>query len=492
MAPETPFTKLERLLSTTATSSNHPALRHSSRQYFCDSLSSAGTALRHHLGSVPHLVVFVDGRAKRCLEGATGDADTEVAALLNAFAPSVVWINAAAILGVPHGDVHASAHHLDTIQGVLREHPDAAIAVLGSGSLTDLVKHAAFLNESRQPLLSIPTALTVTAYSSSFSVLDWHGAKRTKPSRQPDATFWTAPILRAAPSQLNRAGYGDLLAKYCAYGDWYLAHFFGLTNTYTLLPFELMDSFSSELRQLAPLFSDASLSIEAIGEASAILALAGIAMNVAGETTPLSGFEHVVSHGLDFLRLQSGRPLALHGEQVALGALASTRCFDWFLNRPVPTLDNFSRTRLDESTAILNSMMLRAPFFGADEAHLTPDERRIRIETMSESLESARHQFELEARAKQQLWATVRDQLPARLARWSELRATLRELTVRSDTMLSVIREATLPLSPEELAPATTATEFRWALRFSPFIRKRLSIGDLCFWLGEDPAMLAE
>lgn len=54
----------------------------------------------------------------------------------------------------------------------------------------------------------------------------------------------------------------------------------------------------------------------------ALLGCGGVAMAIAGSSRPCSGSEHLFSHAIDLLARERGgfRP-ALHGEQVALGAI---------------------------------------------------------------------------------------------------------------------------------------------------------------------------
>ncbi|RXL92760.1 iron-containing alcohol dehydrogenase, partial [Citrobacter sp. AAK_AS5] len=77
-----------------------------------------------------------------------------------------------------------------------------------------------------------PTALTVPAVTSAFAVIDFHGAKRTLQARPVSAAFWVRPFLDCAPPRMSRAGYGDLLARFVAYGDWFLGYRLGVMARY--------------------------------------------------------------------------------------------------------------------------------------------------------------------------------------------------------------------------------------------------------------------
>ena len=304
-------------------------------QYYAESLGEfRETLLRWFQASLPgnsRIRVFVDGVAKKCSEGPTAQIDKAFRALLSEAGIPFRWTDLSAALSVSPGELHASHECLERIRSVVREGEEDAAIVLGSGSITDLVKHALHLEGRHIPFVSIPTALTVTAFTSAFAIIDFHGAKRTLQSRPVSAAFWVRPFLECAPASMSRAGYGDLLARFVAYGDWFLGHRLGVMERYDESAFRLMEPFAGGIREAADGFASYPLPQEATACTAAALAMAGISMSTAGETTPLSGFEHVISHGLDFLRLTAGRELVFHGEQVALGSLVSARTIDRLL-----------------------------------------------------------------------------------------------------------------------------------------------------------------
>ena len=137
---------------------------------------------------------------------------------------------------------------------LLRGREDHLIITLGSGSITDLVKHALYSQQIPAPFITIPTALTVTAFTSAFAILDFSGAKRTLLSRPVTATFWVEPFLESAPARMSRAGYGDLLARFIAYGDWLIGYRLGVMDRYDEGPYRLMEPFVPGIKANAPGF----------------------------------------------------------------------------------------------------------------------------------------------------------------------------------------------------------------------------------------------
>jgi glycerol-1-phosphate dehydrogenase [NAD(P)+] len=74
--------------------------------------------------------------------------------------------------------------------------------------------------------------------------------------------------------------------------------------------------------------------------------LAGIGMSIVDQTTPISGWEHVISHYLDLRAVADRRATGLHGAQVGAGTLISALAFEELLaggdavwRRPQPAFD---------------------------------------------------------------------------------------------------------------------------------------------------------
>jgi glycerol-1-phosphate dehydrogenase [NAD(P)+] len=434
-------------------------------------------------------VVFVDGVSKKC-EGAT-EIDSVFREALCASGISFDWINTSEVLNVLPPNLQASCSHIATLREITRAHSAKTFVVLGSGTLTDLVKYALHEEQIYSKLVSIPTAISVTAYTSQFSILDWHGAKRTKLSRCPDTVIWVHPFVANAPHAMSKAGYGDLLAPFLAYGDWALAHALGFAPSYSDLAMRLLKPFLESIKKCSRNVGENLLDLKTTEILCASLGMAGIGMSAAGETAPFSGCEHAISHGLDFLRTVSHRPHVLHGEQVALACLASAALFDWFLATPKPDVRKWRTDTLEEYLEILRSQFEAAPYWGESEFTFTPQERRKKQQEIEDTLKKAELEFHSDYSKKATLWRAQISMRKALAENWESLQHTIATLTMRSSDLEKLMREACLPLSPEDTNPRTTPMEYRWAVRFAPFVRNRLSIADLAFWMGEDPAILA-
>ncbi len=136
-----------------------------------------------------------------------------------------------------YGLVRADFEHVEGVLWGLE--PGTALIALGSGTVTDIAKHAAYLYDQQHPeqphivYICIPTANSVTAYAANMAVLFKDGVKRTLPSRYPTAIISDLHVLASAPKAMTLAGLGDCCARFVAYGDWYLASELGLVDFYS-------------------------------------------------------------------------------------------------------------------------------------------------------------------------------------------------------------------------------------------------------------------
>jgi hypothetical protein len=69
---------------------------------------------------------------------------------------------------------------------------------------------------------------------------------------------------------------------------------------------------------------------------------------------------------------------------------------------------------------------------------------------------------------------------------WGDIRLELARLTMRAGELEPLLRKSGLPCRPGETDPSTTEEEFRWAVAFSPFVRVRMNLSDLLFWMDRE------
>ena len=113
------------------------------------------------------------------------------------------------------GQVHTDFGQIERVRARLA--PDAAVLSVGSGTVTDIAKHACHVQHTQHgapplPFVVYQTANSVSAYTSNMAPIFVDGVKRTLPSRYPDVLVCDLETLRDEPAAMTAAGVGDLLA----------------------------------------------------------------------------------------------------------------------------------------------------------------------------------------------------------------------------------------------------------------------------------------
>ncbi|MDR2159844.1 MAG: sn-glycerol-1-phosphate dehydrogenase [Treponema sp.] len=190
--------------------------------------------------------------------------------------------------------------------------------VVGSGTLNDLVKRAAF--ELNTPYLCVGTASSMDGYCSFGASLVYEGYKSTMSCPPPAAVVADTEILKAAPYDMTASGYGDLYAKLVSGIDWIIADRLGIEKIHQ----ESWDLVQKEL----PCWVDSPEKLKE-GDDKAFHALfkglimTGLAMQVYKDSRPASGAEHMISHvwEMQHLSRMDGVPYS-HGFKVSVGTVA--------------------------------------------------------------------------------------------------------------------------------------------------------------------------
>ena len=196
------------------------------------------------------------------------------------------------------------------------------VVAVGSGTVCDIGKKATEKSaESGQPVpyVVVQTACSVNAFSDDMAVLLIHGAKRTLPSRWPDALVIDLGVIAEAPAILNQAGVGELSSMFTAPADWRLANLMGLDGGYDEAVVSLFREGGEHLERVASGVADRDH--DALAWLCDRMTRGGLAMAIVGRTAPLSGAEHAISHLLDMAAIRTGVPTGLHGAQVGVASV---------------------------------------------------------------------------------------------------------------------------------------------------------------------------
>lgn len=184
---------------------------------------------------------------------------------------------------------------------------DALIAV-GGGKAIDAVKYMSFLK--KMPFISVPTSTSNDGFSSTVASLTLKGKRTSFPAKTPYGIIVDIDVLKGAPEKFIYSGIGDLVSNITALYDWKFEEDNGKTYVDDFAVMISKKSVNSFVRtEFKGIKEDLFLK-----ELVDSLTMNGIAMEIAGNSSPASGSEHLISHALDkFL----DKP-QLHGIQVGI------------------------------------------------------------------------------------------------------------------------------------------------------------------------------
>lgn len=368
------------------------------------------------------------------------------------------------------GQVHTDFSQINSVKAHLKR--SSAVLSVGSGTVTDIAKHACHVYQQEQGIQALPfvvyqTANSVSAYTSNMAPTFVDGVKRTLPSRYPDVLICDLETLRDAPRSMTVAGVGDLLAAFGSYADWWLAYRLGLDKTYTEFAQILMGPLDEIFLEQAEGLRKGTLESTAV--LAKLIALGGLAMSLSHATAPLSGYEHVISHVLDLVAEQKRRPLAQHGTQVALTTLLTTAAYQILFNEFEPAEVNLENCYPTEAQM---KARIEASFHPLDPTG------RVAAECWSD------YKIKLDA------WHAQRINFEAALRDWPAIHAQLASLVKPPVVVSQILHAVASPVRFEELRPAPANAEVEFAFRNAPLIRHRFTLGDLFVFLNWDQATL--
>jgi glycerol-1-phosphate dehydrogenase [NAD(P)+] len=356
-------------------------------------------------------------------------------------------------------DLHAEHRHVLALEEALRGH-DAIPVAVGTGTINDMTKLAA--HRTGRPYLVVATAASMDGYTAFGASILHEGSKQTFSCPAPRAVVADLDVIRAAPAELNAAGYADLLAKTVAGADWLLADALGV---------EAIDQKAWDIvhRGLETAVGDPAgvrhKDLDAVRHLTEGLMLGGFAMQWAQSSRVAAGAEHQFSHLWDMQHHVHNGRTPLHGFKVGIGTLAVAALYEYLLARDLQHLD-------------VESCCANWP----DEASL---EARVRAafsepELTLASLEESRAKWVDAAALRQQL-ATLRRVWPGLKERLSHQPIGMRELKDR-------LRAAGAPVEPEAIG--ISRARLRKSFWQAYFLRRRFTVLDLATRCGLlDPAL---
>ncbi len=184
----------------------------------------------------------------------------------------------------------------------------------GGGKVLDVAKYAGFVGKI--PYICLPTTLSNDSLASPVAVLDIdETTRKTLGCKIPTGIVVDVNVIMSAPMNQLKSGIGDTISKYTALYDWKLD---ALRNGRRVDDFAYMLS-DMALTSLCYNEEKSLTSKEFIKILTQALVMGGLAMEIAGNSRPSSGSEHLFAHSLEEHYPEISIP---HGMAVALGSVA--------------------------------------------------------------------------------------------------------------------------------------------------------------------------
>ena len=187
---------------------------------------------------------------------------------------------------------------------------------IGTGSITDMTRYSSF--KLGLPCFTVATGAPMDGFSASVGIMNVNNLKATMPAHSTEVIIGDTDVLKTAPYRMTIAGFADLIGKLNALNDWRLevlitgAHYCKKID-------ELVTAYVDDILSKTDLLK--ARDPEAIGNVMNALLLTGATISLYGNSRPISGAEHHMSHYWEVLGEQRGQQFAMHGEQVAVGTV---------------------------------------------------------------------------------------------------------------------------------------------------------------------------
>lgn len=191
---------------------------------------------------------------------------------------------------------------------------------IGSGVINDICKYVSFFKKIKSGIVA--TAPSMDGYASSGAAMILGGMKVTVTTHAPALIIGDTEVLCAAPIDMIRSGYADIIGKYSALNDWKLSQ---LINGEYLCPevYDLVKEKTDLIRALAKDIAERKPA--AIEELMRDLVLIGVTLTLLSTTRPGSGSEHHLSHYFEITGLLENKPYFLHGTDVGYSTIVTAR-----------------------------------------------------------------------------------------------------------------------------------------------------------------------
>ena len=205
------------------------------------------------------------------------------------------------------------------------------IVGIGSGVIQDLCKYVSHF--SKIPYVIVATAPSMDGYASTGAAMILKGMKETVKAGLPKAIIADTEVIKNAPMEMIKAGYGDIIGKYSALNDWELSRVVNGEYFCQYIYDITYEMIEKTLKTAKGLLKRDEESVKNLTEA---LVIVGIMMSFAGSSRPASGSEHHLSHFFEITGIVKNQPYLAHGIDVAYSTVVTAELRKKLLSKPFP------------------------------------------------------------------------------------------------------------------------------------------------------------
>lgn len=206
------------------------------------------------------------------------------------------------------------------------------IVGIGSGVIQDLCKYVSHF--SGIPYMIVATAPSMDGYASSGAAMILNGMKETVPAGLPLAIIADTKVLKNAPMEMIKAGYGDIIGKYSALNDWELSRAVNDEYFCQYIYDTTYKMIEKTLKTANGLLKREEESVKNLTEA---LIVVGIMMSFATTSRPASGSEHHLSHYFEITGIVKNEPYFPHGIDVVYSTVITAEIRENLLKKELPS-----------------------------------------------------------------------------------------------------------------------------------------------------------
>ena len=233
---------------------------------------------------------------------------------------------------------------IESAQKVLSDKTDLIIGI-GAGVIQDLAKYVSFY--AKLPYFIVATAPSMDGYASVGAAMITGNMKVTYSCHVPYAIIGDTEVLRNAPMDMIKSGYGDILGKFSCLNDWKLSTVVD-DEYFCDYVYDLTYDMLIKTKDLGPklLERDAD-AVQTLMEA---LVGVGIAMALVGNSRPASGSEHHMSHYFEVVGIMRNEPYFHHGIDVVYSAVFVQKLREQILALDMPNAEaDFDRAKWESA-----------------------------------------------------------------------------------------------------------------------------------------------